>query len=115
MTEKKIFLERGQDLEETLKFLKENPAERVILNVPKNSVLGARLNNFQILKKESVSAGKELLVESIDEHILELAGLAGITALNPFFRIKERVVSDILPRGALPTPEPAEKIKINRK
>jgi len=113
MTEKKIFLERGQDLKEVSELLVNNPAEKVILNIPKNSVLGARLNNFQILKKESASAGKELLIESIDEHILELAGLAGIAALNPFFRIKERVVSDILPRGALPTPEPAEKIKIS--
>ncbi len=115
-------MERGDELEKALKLLKENPAERVVLNIPKNSVLGGRLNNFQALKKESVGAGKELIIESIDEHILELAGLAGISALNPFFRTKERVVADILPKGVLPRkmektekiiPEPAEKIKVH--
>lgn len=105
-------MERSHDLKAALDFLVNNAGERVILNVPRNSVLGAELNNFQTLKKESIAAGKELIIESIDDHILELAGLAGLTAINPVFKVKERVIADIVPRISLSPPvSPIKEIK----
>ncbi len=97
-TEKKIFLEKDQDVDSAIDEIVETSATRIILNIPKNSVLGISIHNFQILKREAETAGKEMVVESVDEHVLELASLAKIAALNPVFRIKERAVADILPK-----------------
>ena len=72
-------------------------AEKIILNIPKNSVLGSSVHNFQILERECETAGKELAIESVDERILGLASLATIPAINPVFKTRERAVMDILP------------------
>lgn len=93
-------MEREQKLGDIVAFLIDNPAGKVILNIPKNSVLGSKLNNFWALKKECAGVGKELLIESVDDHILELAALAGIVAVNPVFRVREKVIADILPRSS---------------
>lgn len=98
-SEKKIFLERTDPLEIVVDRIIKTPAAVVVLNIPRDSVLGASVNNFHVLRRESKTAGKELLIESIDDHVLELAGLAKLEASNPIFRIRERVVSDILPRS----------------
>lgn len=101
-TENKIFLEKDHGIDFAMDRLLATMATKVVLNIPRNSVLGQSVHNFQILKREAETASKEIVVESIDEHILELASLAGITALNPVFKTKERIVTDILPRGSEP-------------
>lgn len=102
VAEKKIFLNRLDDLNVVVDVLIKTPAEKVVLNIPRDSVLGNSIHNFQVLKREGDTAQKELVVESIDDHVLELAGLVGITALNPVFKFKEKSVSDILPRASFP-------------
>lgn len=94
--EKKIFLRDEDDFEKTLKKALDSVAERVILNIPKNSVLGSSTHNFLNLKKEIIKAGKEIFIESVDDHILELAGLADIESKNPFFNKKTKIVSDVI-------------------
>ncbi len=101
-TENKIFLEKDHGIDFAMDQLFNTMATKVVLNIPRNSILGQSVHNFQILKREAETASKEIVVESIDEHILELASLAGITALNPVFKTKERIVADILPRGSEP-------------
>ncbi|MEK9194486.1 MAG: hypothetical protein AAB884_01620 [Patescibacteria group bacterium] len=108
--EKKIFLNRLDDINVVVDVLIQASAERVILNIPRDSVLGKSIHNFQVLKRESDTAQKELVVESIDDHVLELASLVGITALNPVFKLRERSVSDILPRAEFPK-KVTEKIR----
>jgi len=98
ISEKKLFLDRNDDIRTVVDQVISAPAERVILNIPKNSELGKFFQNFQILKRESITAGKTLVIESVDDHVLELAALAKLEAINPVFRVKERVVADILPR-----------------
>lgn len=110
-TEKKIFLDKNDDVDKALDELLKTSASRVIVNVPKSSVLGGSIHNFQILKREAETAGKEIIVESIDEHVLQLASLAKMTALNPVFKTKERAVADIVPafvarKERKPEPEP---------
>lgn len=95
--EKKIFLDKDDDLNKVVGQLTALEAEKVILNIPKNSVLGSSVHNFQVLERECETAGKELAIESVDERILELASLATIPAVNPVFKTRERVVADILP------------------
>jgi len=97
-SEKKIFLDQHDDLDVVVDRLIKTRAHIVILNLPKDSVLGASIDNFHVLKRESVTAGKELFIESVDDRILELASLARLRAVNPVFKRKERVVSDILPK-----------------
>ena len=96
--ENKIFLDKENDVDFATDRLLSTTATKVVLNIPKNSVLGISVHNFQMLKREADTAGKEIVIESIDEHVLELAGLVGMTALNPVFKTKERIVTDILPQ-----------------
>lgn len=97
-SEKKVFLERADGLEAAVDKIIHAPTASIILNIPKNSILGLSPNNFRVMKRESETARKTLLVESIDDHILELAAVAKITAINPVFKTRERTMSDILPR-----------------
>ncbi|MCP6720340.1 MAG: hypothetical protein KJI72_03440 [Patescibacteria group bacterium] len=97
-SEKKIFLDQQDDLDAAVNRISKTRAHILILNIPRGSVLGKSLDNFHILKRESVTAGKEILVESVDDYILELASLAKIGAVNPVFKQQERIISDILPK-----------------
>ncbi len=112
--EKKIFLDRSDGLDIAVDAVIGASAVRVILNIPKRSVLGESMHNFQVLKRESETAEKELTVESIDEHILELASVAKIPALNPIFKTRERAVTDIIPRTSFKLPEGTDKEIVRR-
>src|SRR3989338_206998 len=107
ISEKKISLDSKDDFKTALDLMAQTDAAKIILIVPKDSVLGRKQNNFQVLKKESTALQKELIIESIDDHILELASLVGIQALNPVFKTKERVVADIVP--IIASKEPVRK------
>src|SRR5436309_13097062 len=98
-TEKKFFLEKSDDLNTVVDRVISSPANLVIVNIPRDSVLAKTIHDFQVLKRECETAGKELRIESVDDHVLELAGIAGIFARNPVFRTRERIISDILPRA----------------
>lgn len=113
--EKKIFLDRADDLDKAVNELISASAERVILNIPNNSVLNVSIHNFQILAREGETSGKELAIESVDEKVLELASLARIPAVNPVFKTREVVVTDILPRESAEDKKPARKTKAKTK
>lgn len=114
--EKKIFLDKSDDLNKAVDSLISTSAEKIILNIPKNSVLGLSVHNFQVLERESETAGKELVIESVDERVLELASLATIPAVNPVFKFKEKAVADIV-LASHPTEEekPAKKTEDRKK
>jgi len=97
--EKKVFLEKTDGLEVAVEHIIGARSDMVILNIPKDSILGRSINNFHVLKREGNTAGKVLMIESVDDHVLELASLATITAVNPIFKKTERAVSDIIPRA----------------
>jgi hypothetical protein len=105
--EKKIFLEADDRLEKATGALRDANTSLVILNITKNSVLGASVSNFEKLKGEAETLGKEVIIESIDEHILQLASMAGFKILNPFFRRGGRPMTDILARPLFVKPERA--------
>lgn len=99
--EEKIFLKPEDDIDEVVDKIKDSKASKVILNIPEGSVLKSSLDNFHTLKRESLQEDKDLLIESVDPHIEELADLSKIDSLNPVFGKKERMVSDIIPRSKL--------------
>jgi len=94
--EKKVFLAKDDDFERTIEILRKIDAGVVILSIPRNSVLGASLVNFEKLKREADILAKEVIIEAIDEHISQLASMAGFKVYNPFFKKQERLVADIL-------------------
>lgn len=95
--EKKIFVDKKYTLEKVLNEINETNAERIILNVSKDSIMKEGIEIFQDIQKFGMEEKKEIVIESIDDHILEIASLAKLKAINPVFRIRERAVSDILP------------------
>lgn len=100
--EKKFYLDPEDGIDVAKECIDTSEGERAILNITKNSVLGESVRAFKELKKYAGDAGKELLIESVDDHILELASLAGIEAVNPVFRAKEKAISDIYPVARTP-------------
>lgn len=97
--EPKIFLGRTDDLDVAVDKIIHARGPSVILNIPKNSAIGSSVGNFQVLKRESATAGKRLTIESVDDRVLELAALAKMTASNPIFmKTQERPSMDIVRR-----------------
>jgi len=94
----KIFLEREEGMDVALAKIVSRAADVVHLNLPRRSVFGEIPNAFVALAEETAALGKTIVIESVDEHILELAGVAGFDALQPVFARYERPVSDIIPR-----------------
>lgn len=118
---KKILLGRGDDVAAVVDLVIRSTADQVVLVVPKGSVLGTSMQNFKVLAREAITARKTVSIESSDEHIRELAGLADLPTTNPVRVTAEHAFSDILPRGkstrlavpapALePKPEPARPV-----
>lgn len=95
--EKKIFVEKKYTLDQIFDEIKKSSAERIILNVSRDSVLHDDMDSFQNIRELGDEDEKEIVIESIDDHILEMASLAKLKAVNPVFRIREQAVSDILP------------------
>lgn len=95
--EQKVFIDKKDSLESVVHRVINSEAERVILNIPRGSALGSSVSNFQILKRESEAVGKEFSIESVDDHILGLSGLAKIPAINPIFGDGGKIMADIMP------------------
>ena len=95
--EKKIFVEKKHTIDQIFDEIKKSNAERIILNVSRDSVLHDDMDLFQDIRKLGNEEKKEIIIESIDDHILEMASLIKLKAVNPVFRVREQAVSDILP------------------
>jgi len=95
---KKVVLSPKDDVDAVIAKLKKSRVKEVTLVVPRGSVLGGSLASFQALKQDAIALGKTLAVESVDEHVEELAALAGIASANPIFKTRARPVYDIIPR-----------------
>ncbi|MDP3975070.1 MAG: hypothetical protein Q8P88_02190 [Candidatus Jorgensenbacteria bacterium] len=117
----KVFLEREEGVDTAIAKIQSFPGNMLHVNLPRNSVFGASPDTFVELKRAVGDFGKTLIIESVDDHILELAGLAGFQAFQPVFARYERAVSDIVPRRrtikkkevepvSLPPSEPPQKI-----
>lgn len=57
-SEKKIFLEKTEDLNTAVDKMIKAQAGVVVLNLPRDSVIGSSVNNFHVLKEKALPPGK---------------------------------------------------------
>ncbi|MBI2506663.1 MAG: baseplate J/gp47 family protein [Candidatus Colwellbacteria bacterium] len=93
---KKIYVSKTDSLASIVGKIVKAKEEDIILYIPRGTEFAASRTNFVLLKREVGTAGKNIMIESVDEDALELADIAGIKAVNPFMRRRQRAVSDIV-------------------
>ena len=101
MATKKIIIEKEEGAGEVVDRILGEPDHALMLVVPKGSTLGKSPRNFNLIKRESADAGKEISVESVDENILAFARNAGMAIGHPLLRERSALgrigISDIVP------------------
>lgn len=93
---KKIVVNKSDDPALVVEKVIDSEADEIVLSIPRFSKLGESLANFNLLKREAGLLKKNLIIESTDDKVIELAGLAKLEAVNPFF-LKSKRISDIVP------------------
>lgn len=96
--EQKIFLEPTDDLGVVIEHITKSKAQRIILNIPEDSVLKSSVDKFHAIKEEETRKKKEVVIESVDPVVQELAEIAHLQSLNPVFGKGEKMISDIVPK-----------------
>ncbi len=71
-------------------------AKEVVLNIPRFSKLADSLANFHLIKREAALLRKKLIIESVDDKVIELAGVAGLDSWNPILSRTKRQFTDIV-------------------
>ena len=93
---KKISINKSDEVAIIVEKIIEAPDKEVVLSVPRFSHIGESLSNFHLLKREADALEKKIVIESVDDHVVELAEMSGLTAVNPFFAKNKRQFSDII-------------------
>lgn len=109
---KKIYISKTDSLASIVGKIIKAKEEEIILYIPRGTEFAASRTNFILLKREVTTAGKTIAIESVDEDALELADTAGVKAVNPFLRRRQRTVSDIVAvrlRGSVAIAAPKEE------
>ncbi len=97
---KKLFIDKNEEVASIVDRVISAEDGEVVLVVPKGSTIKESPENLLILKREADSAGKSLLLESVDPDILAAGAKAGIEGFHPLFRdSRARSLSDIVPQG----------------
>jgi hypothetical protein len=100
MATKKIIIEKEESVGEVIDLILGEPDKKLMVIVPRGSLLEKSARNFKIIQQEAADAGKELEVESPDENIILLAKRAGMAVVRaPNGESGGRVsgMSDIVP------------------
>lgn len=109
---KKIYLTKTDSLASVVGKIVKTKEEEITLYIPRGTEFASSRTNFILLKREAATAGKAIIIESVDEDALELADTAGIKAVNPFLHRRQRAVSDIVavrPRESIIPATPKEE------
>jgi hypothetical protein len=83
---KKIIVDKNEGIAEVIDRLLNEPDGEVSVVVPKGSALGRSVSNFHLLKREADSAGRSIVIESVDETILAFAKESGIESSHPLWK-----------------------------
>lgn len=111
---KKIIVEKTEGIAEVIDRILNEPDKDVAIVIPKGSALGRSVSNFHLLKREADSAGRNVIVESVDETILAFARESGLDSNHPLWRgvrTSGGGVSDIVARHEEPMPFPKKPSK----
>ena len=97
----KIFVNKNDEVVSVAEQVIGAPDTELVLVVPRFSKLADSVANFQLLKREADAAGKNLLIESVDDRAVSLAKANHIEAANPFFgeSAMHREMTDIVRRS----------------
>ncbi|MDP2696428.1 MAG: hypothetical protein Q8O87_04260 [bacterium] len=83
--------------------------EEVVLAIPRFAKFTESLSNFHLVKREAEVLNKKIIVESVDDKAIELAGISGLDSINPFFAKYSRQISDIVPKSNSSRPQRSSK------
>lgn len=83
---KKIIVDKNEGIAEVIDRILNEPDDEVSVVIPKGSALGRSVSNFHLLKREADSAGRTVVVESVDESILAFAKESGIESSHPLWK-----------------------------
>ena len=99
---KKIIVDKSEGIAEVIDRMLAEPDDEISLVIPKGSALGRSASNFHLLKREADSAGRNVIVESVDDTILAFAKESGIESSHPLWKGVRGTggFSDIVPRGS---------------
>lgn len=98
---KKITVNKSDEIAEIVEKIIETPETEIVLSIPRFSHLSESLSNFNLIKREANALDKKIIIESVDDHVVELAEMSGLTAINPFFTKNKRQFFDItVPKAA---------------
>ncbi len=92
----KITVNKNDEASLVVEKIIDSEADEVALSIPRFSKLADSLSNFHLIKREAELLNKKIIIESVDDKTIELAGLAKLEALNPFFIKSRRQFSDIV-------------------
>ena len=83
---KKIIVGKTEGIAEVIDRILNEPDGNVSVVIPKGSALGRSVSNFHLLKREADSAGRSIVIESVDETILAFAKESGIESSHPLWK-----------------------------
>jgi len=93
---KKIYLNKSDSVTSAIEKVIGADDNDVVLYIPRDAQAGESKKNLELIKREADAAGKNLLVESVDDNILSRLNEVGIKSLNPFLGRGKKTVSDIV-------------------
>lgn len=94
----KIIINKSDDAKSVIKKIEDTESQRITLVIPKQSVFGEEVSNFEVLREAATELDKEIAIESVDENMLALARANEFEAIHPLFEGGTHGhVSDILP------------------
>jgi len=93
---KKIYVNKSDEPTLIAEKIIDTDAGEIVLNIPKFSKIADSLANFHLIKREAEALDKKVIIESVDDKVIELCGISGIEAVNPFFVKSRRQFSDIV-------------------
>jgi hypothetical protein len=97
---KKIIVDKSEGIAEVIDRLLNEPDGDISIVIPKGSALGRSVSNFHLLKREADSAGRSIVIESVDDTILAFAKESKIESSHPLWKGVRGTggFSDIVPR-----------------
>ena len=109
----KISINKSDEVALVVEKIIDADAKEIVLNIPRFSRLADSLANFHLIKREANLLRKKVIVESVDDKVIELSGVAGLESWNPILSRSRRQFSDIV--SSRQTKEEADESDIKKK
>ncbi|MFH1188491.1 MAG: hypothetical protein V1652_01445 [bacterium] len=98
---RKIYINKTESAPAVIEKILQSNDTQIRLYIPRGALIGHSEHTLSLIKRESETAGKSLIIESVDDDILTLADAIGLHAVNPFFGRGKKAVTDIVMRSVV--------------